>query len=159
MKTFPTAKMDSQTRVFTFVFGVICLLVMGFGLYEIITEKVLALAFPVAVVCIALISSYLMIPEISVDAQKNILIKNSFVNFKIVREELANVEIITGKKFNIRTFGVGGLFGYFGYFNGNDVRYVTNLNKKIQITMKSGKIYMISPGNTEDFLRELELLH
>lgn len=159
MKTFPTAKMDLQTKIFTILFGLICLLVMGFGLCEIITEKVLALAFPVAIVCVALISSYLMIPKISVDAQKYILIKNSFVNFKIVRAEIAHVEIITGKKFNIRTFGVGGMFGYFGYFNGNDVWYVTNLDKKIQITMKSGKTYMISPENTEDYLRQLELVY
>ena len=87
--------------------------------------------------------------------RRRIFIKNNFVNFKIKREEIAELDIITGKKFNIRTFGVGGLFGYFGYFNGNDVWYVTNLNKKIQITMKSGKIYMISPENTENFLREL----
>ncbi len=158
MKTFSTAKMDPQTGIFTIIFGIICLLVIGFGLYEIITEKVKALAFPVAIVGIALISSYFMIPKISVDAQRNILIKNSFVNIKIVREEIADVKIITGKKFNIRTFGVGGLFGYFGYFNGNDVWYVTNLDKKIQIKMKSGKIYMISPENTEGFLRELELV-
>lgn len=155
MKTFPTAKMDLQTKIFTILFGLICLVVIGFGGYEIFTEKAFFLLFPVVVVCIALISSYLMIPEISVDAQKNILIKNTFVNFKIKREEITNLERIIGKKFNIRTFGVGGLFGYFGYFNGNDVWYVTNLNKKIQITMKSGKIYMISPENTEDFLREL----
>lgn len=69
------------------------------------------------------------------------------------------MEIITGKKFNIRTFGVGGLFGYFGYFNGNDVWYVTNVDKKIQIKMKSGKTYMISPENTEDLLRQLELVN
>lgn len=100
-----------------------------------------------------------MIPEISVDAQKNILIKNTFVNFKIKREEITNLERIIGKKFNIRTFGVGGMFGYFGYFKGNDVWYVNNLDKKIQITMKSGKTYMISPENTEDFLRQLELVH
>lgn len=159
MKTFPTAKMDQQTRIFTILFGVICFLVIGFGFYEILTEKEFALTFPVAIVCIALISSYLMVPTISVDAQKNILIKNSFVNFKIVKEEIANVQIITGKKFIIRTFGVGGMFGYFGYFNGNDVWYVTNVDKKIQIKMKSGKTYMISPENTEDFLRQLELVN
>lgn len=159
MKTFPTAKMDLQTKIFTILFGLICLVVIGFGGYEIFTEKAFFLLFPVAVVCIALISSYLMIPEISVDAQKNILIKNNFVNFKIKREEIAELDIITGKKFNIRTFGVGGLFGYFGYFNGNDVWYVTNVDKKIQIKMKSGKTYMISPENTEDYLRQLELVY
>jgi len=159
MKAFPTAKMDQQTRIFTILFGLICLVVMGYCGYEILTEKEFVLLFPLAIVVVALVSSYLMIPKISVDAQKNILIKNSFVNFIIKREEIANVERITGKKFNIRTFGVGGLFGYFGYFNGNDVWYVTNVDKKIQITMKSGKTYMISPENTEDFISELEHEH
>ncbi|MCQ4034768.1 PH domain-containing protein [Kaistella montana] len=159
MKTFPTAKMDQQTLVFTMIFGAICHAVIGFCGYEILTKKAFFLLFPVTIVCFALVSSYLMIPIISVDSQKNILIKNQFVNFKIKREEIADLEIISGKKFNIRTFGVGGLFGYFGYFNGNDVWYVTNLDKKVQIKLKSGKTYMISPENTEDFLRELELLY
>jgi hypothetical protein len=51
---------------------------------------------------------------------------------------------------------VGGLFGYFGYFNGKEVWYVTNTHKKVKIVLESGKVYMISPENTDDFVQEVE---
>ena len=78
-----------------------------------------------------------------------------FVNIKIPVENIEKIERFEKIGFNFRTFGVGGLFGYFGYFNSNDVWYVTNIKKKVKITMKSGKIYMISPENPDDFLNTI----
>ena len=57
---------------------------------------------------------------------------------------------------NLRTAGVGGLFGYFGYFNGKDVWYVTNTKKKVKMILNSGKVYMISPENPDDFVKEVQ---
>lgn len=104
----------------------------------------------------AVVSSYLMIPKLSVDAE-TISITNNFVKIRIPVAEIEKVERFNRIGFNIRTFGVGGLFGYFGYFNGNDVWYVTNIKKKVKITMKSGKIYMISPENPDQFIDELKV--
>lgn len=102
----------------------------------------------------AFIFTYFMIPKISL-SENAIHVKNSFVNFKISIQDIGQIEKVEKLGLNIRTFGAGGVFGYFGYFNGNDVWYVTNIYKKVKITMKSGKIYMFSPENTEDFIQQI----
>lgn len=93
-----------------------------------------------------------MIPKISANEEK-IEVKNKFVDFYIPINSIEKIEKIEKLGLNLRTFGIGGVFGHFGYFNGNDVWYVTNSYKKVKITMKSGKIYMISPENPEEFIQ------
>jgi hypothetical protein len=54
---------------------------------------------------------------------------------------------------SIRTFGVGGLFGYFGKFwnkeSGKMTWYVTNFKNVIAIETKAGTTILISPDNPE----------
>lgn len=95
-----------------------------------------------------------MIPKIIANEEK-IEVKNKFVDFYIPINSIEKIERIEKLGFNLRTFGIGGVFGHFGYFNGNDVWYVTNSYKKVKITMKSGKIYMISPENPEEFIQNI----
>ena len=102
----------------------------------------------------AFIFAFFMIPKINL-SENAIHVKNAFVNFKISIQDIGQIEKVEKLGLNIRTFGAGGVFGYFGYFNGNDVWYVTNIYKKVKITMKSGKIYMLSPENTEDFIQQI----
>ncbi|MDO5655082.1 MAG: PH domain-containing protein [Flavobacteriaceae bacterium] len=53
-----------------------------------------------------------------------------------------------------RTFGIGGVFGYFGWFNGNEEWFVTNLKKGVK--MKSGnKTLIISPEDPDSFVEQL----
>ena len=53
----------------------------------------------------------------------------------------------------IRTFGVGGLFGYYGRFYakgvGKIIFYATRRNPKVFIKMKDERQYIISPDNTK----------
>lgn len=51
-----------------------------------------------------------------------------------------------------RTFGVGGLFAYTGWFNGNEEWFVTNRNKAVKLT-SGDKSILISPENPEEFIR------
>lgn len=153
---FQTAKMDRTTMFFTLLFSAICIGVIFLLLFvKKEGENRNVIWFPIIIVSAALISSYLMIPKIFLESRA-IRIKNSFVNFEIPFSEIKSIEKFTKKKINLRTFGVGGLFGYFGYFNGNDVWYVTNMKKKIKITMTSGKIYMLSPENLDDFVQRIQ---
>ena len=101
---------------------------------------------------LAFITSYMMIPQLFID-QKIIIVKNSFVNIKIPFQDIQHIEACPNIGLNIRTLGVGGVFGHFGYYNGNDVWYVTNVYHKVKIETKTGKIYMISPENTEEFIK------
>lgn len=58
----------------------------------------------------------------------------------------------------IRTFGVGGFFGYFGKFYnariGKMTWYVSNMNNLLLITMKDGKMVVISPDDRNAFIKE-----
>ncbi len=107
------------------------------------------------IMALAFITNYMMIPQLFLN-DKTIVIKNNFVNIKIPFDDINTIEENPKIGLNIRTMGVGGLFGHFGYFNGNDVWYVTNINNKVKIEMKSGKIYMISPENPEEFIKKVK---
>ncbi|MBN9312439.1 MAG: hypothetical protein BGO40_13425 [Chryseobacterium sp. 39-10] len=154
MKQFRTAPMDKLTLALTIIFGAICAGVFVAAVISVISGE-LFMIFPGVVVLVVFVSSYLMIPSISVDREE-IRVKNYFVNFPIKISEIAELKEVGRLQWVIRSFGVGGLFGNFGYFNGNDVWYVTNLRKKVQITMSSGKIYMLSPEAPEEFINTVK---
>lgn len=149
---FRTASMDTYTKVMTIVF-IIFFSVVIFALIQ-SDEKLVWL--PILILLGSMVVAYLMIPKIDLE-QGNLKIKNTFVNIEIPVRSIKNVELITKTGFNIRTFGIGGLFGYFGYFNGNDVWYVTNIRKKVKIKTEK-KTYLISPEEPHKFINEIEKL-
>ncbi len=155
MKEYPTASMDMQTKIITLIFGGICvvfpLLIFFFFNGEM---PLYGKAIVSAILLSAVVSSYLMIPRISL-GKGNIYIKNYFTTIKIPVKELVGIKRYERVGLNFRTFGVGGVFGYFGYFNGNDVWYVTNIHKKIKIQTPK-KLYVISPENPDEFLKEVQ---
>ncbi|MDZ7657679.1 PH domain-containing protein [Fodinibius sp.] len=60
---------------------------------------------------------------------------------------------------SVRTFGIGGLFGYVGYFRNSILKsykaYVTHRNKTVVLTTKDGDI-VISPDDPETFVASLK---
>lgn len=152
MKNF-TSKMDKKTGLMTTSFVVFAVAV-PFVMYKLGAPRV-SLFMVSLIMALAFITSYMMIPQLFLN-DKTIVIKNNFVNIKIPFDDINTIEENPKIGLNIRTMGVGGLFGHFGYFNGNDVWYVTNIYNKVKITMKSGKIYMISPENPEEFIKKVK---
>ena len=152
MKNF-TSKMDKKIGLMTTSFVVFAVAV-PFVMYKLGAPRV-SLFMVSLIMALAFITSYMMIPQLFLN-DKTIVIKNNFVNIKIPFDDINTIEENPKIGLNIRTMGVGGLFGHFGYFNGNDVWYVTNINNKVKITMKSGKIYMISPENPEEFIKKVK---
>lgn len=64
-------------------------------------------------------------------------------------------------KGTIRSFGVGGLFGYFGKFYnmriGKMTYYATKKDLGILIRFKNGKIIYITPDDLDAFVKDLEI--
>lgn len=149
---FRTASMDTYTKVMTIVF----IIFFSVVIFALVTSGEKFVFWPVCIMIGAIVSAYLMIPKIGLE-QGNLKIKNTFVNIEIPVRSIKNVELITKTGFNIRTFGIGGLFGYFGYFNGNEVWYVTNIRKKVKIQTEK-KTYLISPEEPLKFINEIEKL-
>lgn len=149
---FRTASMDTYTKVMTIVF-VIFFSVVIFALEQSDQKFVF---WPVSIMVAAIVTAYLMIPKIDLE-QGSLKIKNTFVDIQVPVRSIKYVKLITKTGFNLRTFGIGGLFGYFGYFNGNDVWYVTNIRKKVKIQTER-KTYLISPEEPQKFINEIEKL-
>ena len=154
MQEFKTAKMDGRTRLLTVIL-LILLPVLAISSFFFEPQK-LAVSIFLSLLFIAVIFiSYAFVPKRIALSAEQILIQNLYGTVVIHLNEIKSVERLEKVGFNFRTFGVGGLFGYFGYFNGRDVWYVTNIYKKIKITLHSGKIYMLSPENPELFIDEI----
>ncbi len=60
---------------------------------------------------------------------------------------------------SVRTFGIGGLFGYIGYFRNSVLKsykaYVTHRVKTVVLTTKEGEI-VISPDDPEAFVASIK---
>ena len=86
------------------------------------------------------------------------LIKSVHINGSDIESlELKDKSDLAG---TVRTFGVGGLFGWYGKFansqSGNMTWYVTRRDKPVLIIKKDGKKIMISPDEAEAFIKEYQ---
>jgi hypothetical protein len=91
--------------------------------------------------------------------QKYVLEKNELVIVRTIKERRINIDDITEIRAvargelsgTIRTFGVGGMFGYFGlYYNsklGSMTWYITQRKNRVLIRTKTGDKIIISPDD------------
>lgn len=156
MKEFKTAKMDNTTKTITIVV-LLFLILFPFSTFLFSPPQMFFLISSFVLMYGAIFIAYGFIPKRIAISDDQILVKNLYGSVLINIHEIESYGKIEKIGLNLRTFGVGGLFGYFGYFNGKDVWYVTNIHKKVKIILKSGSIYVISPENPAEFIRELEL--
>jgi len=97
--------------------------------------------------------SYQLTPE-------EVIIRRLLGNVKIKRSEILSVEIIEKDQMGwlIRTFGVGGLFGYWGRFSsstlGSMTWYATRKNRIILIKTINNKRIVITPDEMEQFVAD-----
>jgi len=154
MKEFQTAKMDRRTGLLTVIL-LILLPVLAISSFFFEPQKLTVSIFLSLLFIAVIFISYAFVPKRIALSGEQILVQNLFGAVVINLNEIKSIEELEKTGLNLRTFGVGGLFGYFGYFNGRDVWYVTNIYKKVKITLHSGKIYMLSPDEPELFIEEI----
>ena len=155
MKEFTTSKMDGMTKTITII---VLLFLILFPISSFFFEPPKPIVSITSFVLMygAIIIAYCFIPKRIAVSYDQILIKNLFGSVLINIDEIETLEKIEKTGLNLRTFGIGGLFGYFGRFNGGELWYVTNTHKKVKIILKSGKVYIISPENPDDFVKEIQ---
>jgi hypothetical protein len=92
---------------------------------------------------------------------EQVIVHKLFKNVKISRDLIDQVEIIGNDKIRpaLRTFGVGGLFGYYGNFAsfkmGAMTWYATRRNNTVLIRTKKNKKIILTPDCPEAFVKEL----
>lgn len=90
--------------------------------------------------------------------EHDIIIKRPFGKITYQKSSVKEIEQLLAKemKFSIRTFGNGGLFGFYGSFYnkkyGNMKWFVSNFHQLVLLHMDGGKKILVSPDNPEDFI-------
>lgn len=117
---------------------------------------------------IGLLAIYLFVygysPRKYILTTDTLIIKRLFKNVEISRANIQSVGRIEKEKLDgsIRTFGVGGLFGYFGKFVNRKLGkmnwYVTRLDKAVLITTINNKKIILSPDRAEEFITNFNSL-
>ena len=91
-----------------------------------------------------------------------LIIRRLIKSVRMNRADIKSVELIEKATLSgtIRTFGVGGLFGWYGKFAnsqlGNMTWYLTRRDKPVLILKKDSKKILISPDQAEAFVREFK---
>lgn len=163
MTTFP-AKLDTLAKMITVV--VITALIIPFitiGQHFGVNHDYKMIMIPVIVTVLMLFvslfmpKSYLLNPSVlkivQVGFSRTILLDNIDSIAAVNKVDLG---------MGIRTFGSGGFLGYLGKFwyknAGHVTAYVTDRNKMLLITLKTGQKVIISPDDQQGFLQTLDQL-
>ncbi len=156
-----SASMDSFAKNITSIIALIILVLILIPLNSRNEKDIIESIFPFAIVFLVYLICFLY-RTIDYRTKDNKLIINRLIKKVILdKSEILNVELLTNEdlKWTIRTFGVGGLFGYFGKFRnskiGNMTWYATRRNHAILINLNNGQKIVITPYNPELLIVEL----
>ena len=136
------ASLDLPAKIITGLFHILCLF---FALKGMMLPAIIL--FTTDLIC------YLLHP-IAYELNKDeLIIKRPFKQVVIKRNDIADIQFLTDEqlKWTIRSFGVGGLFGYFGYFYnrqlGSMLWYTSQRKNRILIRLKNEEKIVISPDD------------
>ncbi len=93
---------------------------------------------------------------------QQVIVHRLFSDIKIERNNIQTVELLNKDDlaWTIRTFGVGGLFGYYGKFAngkiGSMTWYATRQDRTILIKTIGDKNIILTPDDPEKFVSELK---
>ena len=97
--------------------------------------------------------------------EQNVIVHRPASDITLLRNDIKNIEIIQSEnlKGTIRTFGVGGMFGYYGQFAnfklGCMTWYATKHHEKtVLIEMNNGKKIILTPDEPEQFIQQLQMI-
>lgn len=108
---------------------------------------------------------YVFRPVHYIVTKDKLIIHRPLSNVSLGRNKIASVELLDDEmlKWTFRTFGVGGLFGYFGKFAnsklGSMTWYATRRKKTVLIKTIDGKNIIVTPDETTDFVNQFEVQH
>ena len=118
---------------------------------------------PLAIFLIIIYLICIALKPLSYEITKDeLIIRRLIKSVRMNRADIKSLELIekTTLSGTIRTFGVGGLFGWYGKFAnsqlGNMTWYLTRRDKPVLILKKDSKKILISPDQAEAFVREFK---
>ncbi len=145
------------------VITTISFLLVPVAVYTIITTPELTTAYRAVLITTfvgLLVATYLFsITGYTVEADM-VIINRPLYNVKIKRSDITEHRVLTDEemKWSIRTFGVGGLFGYQGRFTNSNIGpmtwYATRRSNYV-LLVAGGKKTVLTPDEPEAFIAAL----
>jgi Bacterial PH domain len=92
-----------------------------------------------------------------------LIIHRLFADVKIDRNQIKSVELLDKNEIGwaFRTFGVGGLFGYYGKFAntklGNMTWYATRKDRTVLVQTSDNKKIILTPNDPDKFVADFNL--
>ncbi|HEY0770655.1 MAG TPA: PH domain-containing protein [Sphingobacteriaceae bacterium] len=112
--------------------------------------------------CCIFLGCYLFAPKSYRIDNTSLTIVRTISDKKIMLTDIQEVRTVEDGEMGagIRTFGVGGLFGYYGRFSlqkaGNVILYASQTINNIFIRTNQGKQLIITPDDKDGFIQELK---
>ena len=102
----------------------------------------------ISIVLGAIIVSFIFAPKAIVVTGNELIIHKTIGHKTIKLNDILTIELYNGSSNDIRLFGSGGLFGFYGIFRnsekGNYTAYVGDFSTAFYITLTAGKTYLVS---------------
>ncbi len=158
------ASLDSTSKTVTLLISVLFLSILLFQSILFIQYRTWT-TFAVSLLLILIYAlTYGYHPVHYAIRNSNVIVHRYLSDVTVLRSDIKNMELVDMKqmKGTIRTFGVGGVFGYFGQFLNRDIGcmtwYATRRDyKAILIELNNSKKIIITPDEPEQFLQDLSL--
>lgn len=155
------ATLDKTAMVTTVSISILFALIIA-GQFVIIKEAGRAIPVFTSAACLLIYSLILLFRPIDyMITAEEIIVRRLLASVHIKRSEINSATLIEPGKITdaVRTFGVGGMFGYWGSFAnlslGKMSWYTTRKDKPVLLTTRAGKKIVLSPDNPNNFLAEL----
>ncbi len=158
--TYKTS-LDKTAIAITIGVTILFAVIIG-GQYSIIKDAGRAIPIYTTTACFLIyFIAFAFRPINYVVTKEEIIVSRPILNVHIKRSDIKSVELIERNKItgSIRTFGVGGLFGYYGNFAnfslGRMTWYATRKDKPVLIKTLDNKKIIFTPNEPDKFVSEL----
>ena len=157
------ASLDGIAKVFSILFTLLLLSIVVWQIYIFYNTPQLNSVKAVLFLLAILLVPYFYHPlNYHIEAEE-VVIRRPFNKVLIRRSEIESVKMVDQQdmKGTLRSFGVAGLYGYYGRFSnlkiGSMLWYATQRRNYILIQTKGSNTYILTPDKPNDFVQQLAI--
>ena len=156
------ASLDSTSKKITLLISLLFLVIISVQMFLFVPYHIWPGLAVALLLLIIYVLTYLYHPVSYGIKDKNVVVHRYVSDVVVLRSDIKKIELVATQKLNgaIRTFGVGGVFGYFGQFLNRDLGcmtwYATQRNHDaVLIELNNNKKIIITPDEPEQFIQQL----
>ena len=155
------ASLDKSSIVMTIAITILFAIIIG-GQFSIIKDAGRAVPIYTTTACLLIyFLAFAFRPINYVVTKDEVIVRRPLLNATLKRADIRSVESVDKKNItgSIRTFGVGGIFGYYGSFAnftfGRMIWFATRRDRPVLIKMNDGRKFIFTPNDRDQFVAEL----